>query len=104
MAALRSLLGDVFQKASVLSLGPKRRLAYFRGFRGFGRIYCGESLRDSSPNRVPGIAALRADTVREGTLAAASPQTPGLGGNRLRAPLVVLRRGQAENRLRSRLS
>ena len=47
----RSLLGDVFQKASVLSLSPKRRLAYFRGLRGFGRICRGESIRDSSPNR-----------------------------------------------------
>ena len=32
----RSLSGDVFQKASVLSPGPTRWPAYFRGFRGFG--------------------------------------------------------------------
>ena len=79
----RSSLRDVFQNASVLSLGAKRRLAYFRGFRGFGPFAAAKAfgihLRTAFP---PVSRAPRGLTVREGPLAAASPQTPWLGGER----------------------
>src|SRR5271165_6625970 len=53
---------------------------------------CGESLQESSPNRVPAKLASRAPrgfTLGEGTLAAASPQTPWLGGTGCALRLVT---------------
>jgi hypothetical protein len=84
----RSLSGDVFQKASVLSAGPKRPLAYFRGSADLtafaaAKVF-GIHLRTAFP---PISRAPRGFTVGEGPLAAASPQTPWLGGNSLRASL-----------------
>ena len=84
----RSLSGDVFkrqvsflqvQSVGLHIFGGSADLAAFAAAKVFG-IH----LRTAFP---PTSRAPRGLTVREGPLAAASPQTPWLGGNRLRASL-----------------